>query len=319
MDVLINSDILYSGRLVTDTLTLRVRELIDACRDLGHRLVLPETAKLEWDRQQADHVQKARSALGNAYKTLEHHGVEFADCRPDDIIVPPDLIKLIEASGVDVRIEAPTLDDLVDAHNRACLHLPPQPPDAESDEMRDLVIWAIAIRVARTSGGALLVSADKVHTHDRGNEEASSAGLTRAKSTEDALEILHVGTPSGRLFSSLLAPAWDGLRAAGLPVGSNPRLARVLAASLVQGSDGSPELASADITIASDGSAPISGHAEVRPVLDDRQVVLLTELTDGADRLPPYVAESHSALKSAQFSDYPDRLSYLTEFLGGDH
>ena len=70
--------------------------------------------------------------------------------------------------------------------------------------MRDLVIWMVALRVARRDGGAILVSRDEVHTEERGDEEARSAGLLRARSWDEALEQLGRESPAGALARQLL-------------------------------------------------------------------------------------------------------------------
>lgn len=157
-----------------------------------------------------------------------------------------------------------------------------------------------------------------LHTHERGDGEAGSAGLIRASSIEDALEVLQVETPSGRLFSSLLAPAWEALREAGLPVGRNPRLAGVRGGSFVQGVDGSPELAEAEIMIASDVEPVISAHVEIRALPEARQRVLLTSVRRGEQQLQPQVAECPSALQSAHVSDIDERIGGLRAVIEGE-
>jgi hypothetical protein len=50
----------------------------------------------------------------------------------------------LRATGVQLEVENPKLEDYRNAERRACLHLSPQPPETKSDEMRDLVIWEVA-------------------------------------------------------------------------------------------------------------------------------------------------------------------------------
>jgi len=84
--------------------------------------------------------------------------------------------------------------------------------------MRDLVIWAIALRIALQDGGAMLVSRDEIHSDERGSDEATRAGLLRAKTLDDALDQLGRVSPAGALARSVLATIWSELRAAGLPL-----------------------------------------------------------------------------------------------------
>ena len=56
--------------------------------------------------------------------------------------------------------------------------------------MRDLIIWTIALRLAKTGGGAILISRDEVHAHQRGSVEADAAKLHRAKTCDEALDLL---------------------------------------------------------------------------------------------------------------------------------
>jgi hypothetical protein len=90
----------------------------------------------------------------------------------------------LRATGVQLEVENPKLEDYRNAERRACLHLSPQPPETKSDEMRDLVIWKVALRVAKRDGKAILVSRDHVHSDERG-EAAEACGLLRVQSLDD--------------------------------------------------------------------------------------------------------------------------------------
>lgn len=111
-------------------------------------------------------------------------------------------------------------------------------PTAESDEMRDLVIWAFSVRLATDDGGAILVSRDEVHTHERGDDEATDVGLHRARNFDDALEILGTAGAPGELVRQLLEPLWEDLRKAGLPLSEEPSIQLVSGVSFVQGEAG---------------------------------------------------------------------------------
>ncbi|MGZ4302715.1 MAG: hypothetical protein ACXVFF_14140 [Gaiellaceae bacterium] len=222
MKVVLNSDVLYHrGTLVRGELGRGLRELFVACAAKGHEVVIPLTTRLEFDRHQSEQVVAERRRLAEAYAMLNRYEVEFAESDPAAVVVAPDLIALIAESGVTVEEWPPENGDFVDAHRRASMREAPHPPESKSDEMRDLVIWAQAVRLARADAdGALLISRDEVHVHERGDEEASECGLVRVRSVEEALEFFEVRTPAGRMIEDLLGRVWDGLRAEddGLPL-----------------------------------------------------------------------------------------------------
>ena len=98
------------------------------------------------------------------------------------------------------------------------MHLCPQAPDTKSDEMRDLIIWAVALRLAKHDSGAILVSRDEVHAHERGSAEANAAKLHRAKTFDEALDLLGSVSPAATLARSVLGTISNELRSAGLPL-----------------------------------------------------------------------------------------------------
>lgn len=311
VNVLVSSDVLYVGRLVATDLPEELRRLFEACRDRGHRVVLPETTQLEWQRKQAEFVARAQRDLRRAYATLEHHGVAHDSPAPEGLIVEPDLAALIRSVGADVVLEKPALEDFQDAHRRACLHLSPIADEAASDEMRDLVIWAMALRIAKSEGGALLVSRDKVHSHDRGALEAEAAGLLRALSIEDALQLLHVETPAGQFFGEVFSRAWEALEEAGLGIGRQPRLTSVLHPAFEQSPDGGLESAEADIEAQSEG-ARANFHAEIRRRSGGTWQAILTDIM-GADGPQSVVIELSDPPESISPVNFAERLRELQQ------
>jgi hypothetical protein len=98
------------------------------------------------------------------------------------------------------------------------LHKCPHPPEKKSDEMRDLVIWMSALRLASQDGRALLVSKDEVHVHPRGDDEATKAGLLRSNGIDEALKLLADLDPADKLMKQLLISVWQDLVKTGLPL-----------------------------------------------------------------------------------------------------
>lgn len=212
MKVVVNSDIVFHAKLIRDRLGAPTEKLLAACRAGGHTLIVPRTVLLELERMQDQAREAEIKRLKDAYGTLDQHRVEYQKKPPEELIRKPDLIALMRASGAAVEIEEATLDDFNDAQKRASLHLPPGDPSSKSDEMRDLVIWAISLRLARKEKDVLLVSVDHVHSGERGTEEAARTGLLRESSIDGALRALAVGTPAGEQMTEVVRAAWPSLR-----------------------------------------------------------------------------------------------------------
>jgi hypothetical protein len=160
----------------------------------------------------------ASRELAAASETLRQWGVAIPAFDAQALIGTANLAAALRATGARVEILDPTLDDYRDAERRACLHLAPLAGDEKSDEMRDLIIWAVALRIAKQDGGAILVAKDRVLAGDLGSEEARAVGLKRAKDTNEAREMMGGISPSGKLAISVLKTVADELRLAGLPL-----------------------------------------------------------------------------------------------------
>jgi hypothetical protein len=180
--------------------------------------VLPRTVVLEDERHQQELREQAIKRIEGAADLLRRHGIVIAEHNPAELIPPTALLTALESTGIRVETEEPTLDEYRDAERRASLHLPPQSPDKKSDEMRDLTIWAVALRVARRDGSAMLVSRDEVHSGTLGSIEAESARLLLASSFDEALDLLGRLSPEAELAESVLKVVWDALKKDGLPL-----------------------------------------------------------------------------------------------------
>lgn len=173
---------------------------------------------MEDERHQRRLYEETVAVLENASLLLGKWGVAVPHHNARDLVSRVDLPTVLRATGITVEIEEPTLADYRDAERRASFHLAPQAPDAESDEMRDLIIWAVALRIAERDGGAMIVSRDKVHVDERGSKEAEAVRLLRAKTFDEALDLLGRVSPAGMLARSVLSTVWDELKSAGLPL-----------------------------------------------------------------------------------------------------
>jgi hypothetical protein len=216
MRIILNSDVLHMTRLLATGLARHIDGFCREAAQSGAVLVLPRTVVLENERHQLGLYNEAVDKLKGASQTLAQWGVAVPPFQAEDLVRNVDLPDALRATGIPVEVQAATLGDYQDAERRASLHLPPQ-PDTKTDEMRDLVIWAIALRIARQDGGAMLVSRDEIHSNERGAEEATRAGLLRSKTLDDALDQLGRVSPAAVMARSVLATIWSELRAAGLP------------------------------------------------------------------------------------------------------
>jgi len=218
MKILFNSDLLYASSLIKDNLPRQLYEFLSACKQNGHGIVIPLTTLLEFDKKQSGFLNEEISGLKNAGTMLAKYGINVEEFNPTDLVKSPDLIQLIKNIGISCNMEEPTKDDYQNAHRRACLRERPHPPDIKSDEMRDLVIWEISIRVAKKNNGAILMSRDEVHTHHRGDKEASEYNLIRCNSFERAYETLSIETISAKRIKALLDKVWNDIISSDFPV-----------------------------------------------------------------------------------------------------
>jgi hypothetical protein len=218
MKILFNSDLLFATSLIRNKLPRHLSDFLLACQGKGHEIIIPLTTLLEFNRIQSKFVNEEVTALNNARTKLKDYGINVDNFDSADLVKFPDLVQLINATGVSCVIEEPTKSDYENAHRRACLRQSPSPPDPKSDEMRDLVIWEICLRVARKNDGAMLMSRDDVHIHHRGDKEASKYGLIRCNSIEKGYESLNIETVSAQRIKELIGKVWDKIIDSPLPI-----------------------------------------------------------------------------------------------------
>ncbi len=317
MKLILNSDVINQEHLVTDHMPIGLQKLFRTCSSAGHTIIIPLTTLYEFDRKQSEFVQGESSKLESAYKLLDKFKIRYSRMEPPQVVRPPDLIGLVKQYVEDVLVEEPTFEDLREAHKRACLHQSPHPPDIKSDEMRDLVIWVMALRFASRDGGALLLSRDMVHTHERGNDEANLVGLFRAKSVDEALEFLDVETPSGILVKELLATIWVDLLDAGLPLTPTFSLRGVSEVRFVQGVHGL-ELASFTFKAKTPDGRIIQSLTRTDIIDGIITQATLSEITLGGETwqenpLPLVISTNKSF--SSEPDDFQERISALRSLL----
>lgn len=239
MKIALDANIIYSNTLIKDKLPKALSEFLRTCSEKGYEIIVALTTKLEFERKQKELRLKEIAELNKAANLLSKYNLKVEEFKAEKLITEPDLIKLIRANNVAVTLVQPTIKDFRYAHKKACLHLTPHPPDIKSDEMRDLVVWSIALNIAsKNNGGTLLISKDELHTHQRGDEEALKVGLVRLESIEAALEYMEVETPNGKLIKSLIDLAWNELLNKNLPLKDKPALNGIKNVKFIQGKNG---------------------------------------------------------------------------------
>jgi len=311
MNVVLNSDLIYATYLIEENLPAPLQNLCESCVEQNVPIVVPETTLLEFNNKQQEHADRERSNLRKAFDRLDKYEIEYQFQDPDQLIVTSDLISLLKQTGASVELMIPNDEELREAHRRACLHEPPLSSDSRGNEMRDLIIWLIALRVARDRGGALLLSADRVHTSDYGESEATSFGLLRANSIEAGLELLEFVSPSAELVRELMEPAWQGFIEAGLAIELPIQVSSVKNSRFVQGIGGI-------------GSASF----RLKGLTATRETLLSDVKIESFDNIRR-IALSDVFIKDESYSDiaieiemleraddYEDRLSGLKDILG---
>jgi len=299
-----------------NNLSKNLQVLFSICQKKGHVIIIPVTTLLEFDRKQLESLNRKTLELEKAYMLLEDLNIKFTRVEPPEVIKKPDLIELVKKSGVEVRVENPTNDDYLEAHKRACLHECPHAPEKKSDEMRDLIIWMIALRFAQKDGNAILISGDVVHVHPRGDNEASSVGLIRFKSVEEALEYFEVETPVGKLIKQLIMPIWEDLLKAGLPLNKDVSLVGVAEPTFIQGTEGISNAYCLIRLRTLDGKMLKTNIA----MKIDNNVIVELKLSDIMINEKPWdkkqLALSPHKTFSSEEDDYKERIDSLKELFG---
>jgi hypothetical protein len=241
MKIILNSDVVHTDRRWSEGPPPHLDWFCRAAAAAGAVIVLPRTTLFEDERHQTTlnnaQVRKAQEAIA----TLKGLKIPLPEIQIPEV-TGVGLADALRSAGASVEIEEPILDDYREAEKRAALHLTPHPPEGDSDEMRDLVIWQVALRIARAEGMALIVSRDPVHVHERGAGEAAAARLYRANNVEEAVEVLLQNCPMPVLGSLRIVAAERITRRLKAPTGittaseraAKSKVARVLGVSRLE-------------------------------------------------------------------------------------
>jgi hypothetical protein len=186
------------------------------------------------------------------------------------------------------------------------------------------VIWILSLRLAKEHNGAVLLSRDEVHTHNRGDDEANEVGLVRFNNVDQALEFLGSQSPVATRIRVILESVWEELRTQGFPITEFPATLAVLSSRFVQGDLGLAE-AEARIRIKTDihGVVEFSLRAGFCRGLVSIVTISDVSISNGSTVLQPFTikhpAHSQNPQREDEKQDYESRLSALRQVLGGSN
>jgi hypothetical protein len=270
---------------------------------------------LEVERRQKELVALESADLQRARAILATYDVAGPEFEAVKLVRLPDVVTLLRAIGAKVEVVEPALADYQGAERRAALHLAPLRPQSESDEMRDLVIWEVACRFAKSEGGAVLLSKDHVHTGTDGDAEAGPIGLQRVKSFDAALDIIGVESPRAKLVKRALDQIWPELRRS-LDLPETNSVRRVTDVSFVQGEE---HIARIRFGFKLDGAGgkTLAGLALIEGSANNQIHAVFSELSvGGKPHDPPSVELMVAGTLPSFASDVSERLDDLRGLLG---
>ena len=311
MKIVLNSDVIYANSLIKNTLPKKLADFIDECKKHNHIIVIPLTTLFEFDNKQLKFLEDEKNKIIQAVETLKSYEIQIQDSDINEVLNAPDLIKLIKDTGISCILEEPTNEDFKEAHRKACFHLSPHPPEKKSDEMRDLVIWEIAIRIANEEQGSLLISNDELHTHHRGDQDASTVKLLRFNNFERAMEALDIETPSAKEIKQLLDKVWNEMVESDLPLENGASINSIKKPRFMNDEKGVTH-AKASLKFNTGNGKELSALMEMSYIFDIPKLITLREiLIDSSERMDSVTIEL-SKIETPDF-DYKQRLKDLRE------
>jgi hypothetical protein len=320
MQIIVNSDVFYPTKLYPSgarlgILSKGIRQLTEECARTGVKIMIPRVALLELERKYSILMEKEITYLTEIKVVIDDYGVNCIDFDPKSIVTLPDIIKSMQDIGANVEVLDPTLADFVDAQRRAAGHLPPSEPEKKSDEMRDLVIWVMACRVAKSNMGTFLLSNDIVHWGPLGKDEARQSGLTRVRTVEVVLDALGLGSSSAKKVMELMQPLWPNLVRHGLPFAERFTPERILTARFVAGKESTSE-ARFHLSMITDDEKKFESNVELI-YLDEAVHVMLNDIKiDGAIWEDGHIDVSITRPKIAESQGYSEKLAAIRAILG---
>ncbi|MEZ4773885.1 MAG: hypothetical protein R3D00_11940 [Bacteroidia bacterium] len=326
MKIIFNSDILTQLQLPSAKKNGDIsRSLCQFCQKInqsGHTIIIPKTVELELERIQRDNIKALVEKFKGLQNELEYWGIGHSFRNYD---LPDhfhrDLVAELKSCGASVQIEHPLLEDFQSAQERAALRLPPHSYSSEnskknSDEMRDLVIWCISVRIATKEEGALLLSKDEIHVSKAGDSEAQSSGLIRLKSLDNALHFLEIESSYDLAVKEVLKRHWNVFLKADF--NKNENEFKLFIDSFFQGTEGVEQIIAKIVFLESEGNI-LSG--KVKLMINNEMTitkVIFYELSSSSGKDYPqqqFRTEFVINLPELFDKDYLDRLNSLKDIL----
>lgn len=318
MKIIFDTNQLYADNVIKNKLPNRVSGFLEICKKNGHEIIIPHTTLLEFDRKQNEIVSKERKEIELAAKKLTEYKISVGSFSVDKLIKPPSLISLIKNCGLNCKVEMPTKRDFVNAHRKACLREDPHSSDtkSKSDEMRDLVIWEISLRLARENDGAILISKDTLLIHHRGDMEAAKFGLIRCEDFERAKEALNLETVSGRIIGKIVKKVWDQIISSNkLPLAAGAHLVCLKEPRFKNAKD-SVISVNAGITVKTGYGKSLRACLRMDYVNDTPFLVEFSQIQLDDEPLPDTIRFEYE-MPLIPKVDFDERLSSLRESIGG--
>lgn len=162
----------------------KLRIQLERATHRGDSVAIVETVRLEFNAFLGEITKKANESRRTAYNLLTSQGYSITpEIEP---LVQLDMLAVIRGFCPTCEHLLPTLEDYREAERRTSLRLPPLPSKPEAEEMRDRVIWCQSIRLARETGGpVLIVSNDEIFANGAKSEEGIRNQISIARSETD--------------------------------------------------------------------------------------------------------------------------------------
>jgi len=312
--IIFNSDLLYANSFIRESLPRQLHSFLVECREHSHEVIIPETTLLEFEKKQAGFLQEEVLKLEAAKNKLALYKVSVGEFDSTKIVPNPNLVELIQ-NIIPCAVQRPTENDYSIAHRKACLRESPHPPEIKSDEMRDLVIWEISLRISRENGGALLMSRDEVHAHHRGDLEASESFLIRSNSFERAYESLSIQTDSAKRVQDLLGVVWKEIVSSELPLVDGSHIIGITSVLFEDRLDGSSQV-ECSIKLQSGDGKEIKSNIEMRYWQNSPYFLMFHNVKVGESNLEDLILEFDKP--EHMQSDVNDRRESLKRLLRGE-
>jgi hypothetical protein len=164
----------------------KLQNQIELALNRGDILYIPKTVQIELNAWVRNLSEKESKSIRQAWDLLSNNGYKVIPAfsgEANEI----DVFSVIKKKYNEVCSLEPSIDDYIDAENRASYRLPPLPKNPEGEEFRDRIIWSQLVALSKQKDlPILIVSGDRIFENGVNSEEGKDANISIAK-TEDEL------------------------------------------------------------------------------------------------------------------------------------